>query len=136
MGAVDAALCAEDRRRSVEPMPQPPTPTLGDPKRVPECLTQPLGEEAEFTSGSVRQHLAGMSEQLNPQVLRARIATGEYPPRTMISEVRLEQEFGVARVTVRKVTAALRTEGLIITTPGMGSFVAEKPSAAGDALID
>lgn len=61
-------------------------------------------------------------------VLRTRIASGQYPPRTMISEVRLEQEFGVARTTVRKVTAALRAEGLITTTPGMGSFVAEPPS--------
>ncbi|QFQ98862.1 winged helix-turn-helix transcriptional regulator [Streptomyces phaeolivaceus] len=66
-------------------------------------------------------------------VLRARIASGEYPPRRMISEVRLEQEFGVARTTVRKVTAALRADGLITTTPGMGSFVAERPSAGSDA---
>ncbi|MBW8699812.1 Mannosyl-D-glycerate transport/metabolism system repressor MngR [Streptomyces sp. MBT84] len=59
-------------------------------------------------------------------VLRARIASGEYPPRTLISEVQLESEFGVARGTVRKATAALRDEGLIVTTPGMGSFVAER----------
>ncbi len=51
----------------------------------------------------------------------------------MISEVRLEQEFGVARTTVRKVTAALRAEGLITTTPGMGSFVAE-PSPVTDEV--
>ncbi len=38
----------------------------------------------------------------------------------------MEQEFGVARVTVRKVTAALRKDGLIVTTPGMGSFVTER----------
>ncbi|MEI5524784.1 winged helix-turn-helix domain-containing protein [Streptomyces brasiliscabiei] len=66
-------------------------------------------------------------------VLRTRIASGEYPPRTMISEVRLEQEFGVARTTVRKVTAALRADGLITTTPGMGSFVTDRPAADGDA---
>ncbi len=58
------------------------------------------------------------------EVVRSRIASGEYPPRHLISEVKLEQEFGVARVTVRKATAALRGEGLIVTTPGMGSFVA------------
>ncbi|MEH0635071.1 winged helix-turn-helix domain-containing protein [Streptomyces bottropensis] len=69
-------------------------------------------------------------------VLRTRIASGEYPPRTLISEVRLEQEFGVARTTVRKVTAALREDGLIITTPGMGSFVAEEPSGTGDVPVD
>ncbi|MER5384479.1 GntR family transcriptional regulator [Streptomyces sp. NPDC002688] len=57
-------------------------------------------------------------------VLRARIASGELPPRTLVSEVQLEAEFGVARGTVRKATAALRDEGLIVTTPGMGSFVA------------
>ncbi|GKQ37178.1 winged helix-turn-helix domain-containing protein [Streptomyces sp. A012304] len=58
-------------------------------------------------------------------VLRTRITSGEYPPRTLISEVRMEAEFGVARGTVRKATAALRDEGLIVTTPGMGSFVAD-----------
>ncbi|MFD3585664.1 GntR family transcriptional regulator [Streptomyces sp. NPDC058683] len=60
------------------------------------------------------------------EVVRARIASGEYPVRGLISEVKLEQEFGVSRVTVRKATAALREEGLITTTPGMGSFVAER----------
>jgi len=49
--------------------------------------------------------------------LRARIASGELPPRALVSEV--------ARGTVRKATAALREEGLITTTPGMGSFVAD-----------
>ncbi|WP_435840810.1 GntR family transcriptional regulator [Streptomyces cinnamoneus] len=58
--------------------------------------------------------------------IRKRIETGEYPPDHLISEVRMEQEFDVARGTVRKVTAALREEGLIITTPGMGSFVARR----------
>lgn len=60
------------------------------------------------------------------EVVRERIASGEYPVRGLISEVKLEQEFGVARETVRKATAALRQEGLLITTRGMGSFVAER----------
>ncbi|PBC83845.1 regulatory protein, gntR family [Streptomyces sp. 2224.1] len=63
-------------------------------------------------------------------VIRARIADGTYPPRHLISEVRMEQEFGVARVTIRKVTAALREEGLIVTTPGMGSFVTQRQPGA------
>ncbi|MFF3288737.1 GntR family transcriptional regulator [Streptomyces sp. NPDC003023] len=62
-------------------------------------------------------------------VIRQRIAAGEYPPRHLISEVQLEQEYGVARMTVRKATAALREEGLITTTPGMGSFVTAQPPA-------
>lgn len=68
-------------------------------------------------------------------ILRARITSAEYPPRTLISEVQLEQEFGVARTTVRKATAALREDGLITTTPGMGSFVADRP-AQGDNSAD
>ena len=59
------------------------------------------------------------------EVLRERIASGELPPRALVSEVQLEAEFDVARGTVRKVTAALREEGLLTTTPGMGSFVAD-----------
>lgn len=57
-------------------------------------------------------------------VLRERIADGTLPPQSLVSEVQLEAEFGVARTTVRKATAALREEGLLVTTPGMGSFVA------------
>ncbi|MFJ3093592.1 GntR family transcriptional regulator [Streptomyces hydrogenans] len=59
-------------------------------------------------------------------VIRKRIASGELPSRALVSEVQLEAEFGVARTTVRKATAALREEGLITTTPGMGSFVTER----------
>ncbi|MDX3265816.1 GntR family transcriptional regulator [Streptomyces sp. MI02-2A] len=40
--------------------------------------------------------------------------------------MQFESEFGVARGTVRKATAALRDEGFIVATPGMGSFVAER----------
>ncbi|MFI0144374.1 GntR family transcriptional regulator [Streptomyces globisporus] len=56
--------------------------------------------------------------------IRRRIADGTFPPDTLVSEVQMEAEFGVARGTVRKATAALRAEGLIVTTPGLGSFVA------------
>ncbi|MFJ9429086.1 GntR family transcriptional regulator [Streptomyces sp. NPDC101490] len=65
------------------------------------------------------------------EVLRRRIMSGEYPPRHRLSEVRMEAEFGVARVTMRKATAALREEGLITTVPGMGSFVVD-PDAESD----
>ncbi|MDT3395605.1 GntR family transcriptional regulator [Streptomyces sp. B1866] len=58
------------------------------------------------------------------EALRERIETGEYPPRHLISEVALEKEFGVNRLTVRKATKALRDQGLIVTVRGMGSFVA------------
>ncbi|MFC5145083.1 GntR family transcriptional regulator [Streptomyces aureoversilis] len=60
-------------------------------------------------------------------VIRKRITSGEYPLDHLISEVKLEQEFGVARITVRKVMAGLRKDGLIVTSQGMGSFVIACP---------
>ncbi|MFI7239935.1 GntR family transcriptional regulator [Streptomyces cyaneofuscatus] len=55
----------------------------------------------------------------------------QYPARHLVSEVQLETEFGVARTTARKATAALLDEGLIITTPGMGSFVRDRSEDKG-----
>ncbi|MFI6176388.1 GntR family transcriptional regulator [Nonomuraea sp. NPDC051191] len=57
------------------------------------------------------------------EVLRGRISNGEYPPKYLVSEVRLVQEFGVARDTIRKAIRQLRDEGLIYTVPNLGSFV-------------
>jgi GntR family transcriptional regulator len=62
-------------------------------------------------------------------VLRTRITTGEYPPKYLVSEVRLVQEFGVARDTIRKAIRQLREESLIYTVPNLGSFVSP-PSEA------
>jgi len=56
-------------------------------------------------------------------VLRSRITSGEYPPKYLVSEVRLVQEFGVARDTIRKAMRQLREENLIYTVPNLGSFV-------------
>jgi GntR family transcriptional regulator len=57
--------------------------------------------------------------------LRERIVSGELAPGAMVpSIVTIHQEYGIAKTTARKVLAALRDEGLIVTTPGWGSFVA------------
>ena len=39
---------------------------------------------------------------------------------------RYTRSTGLPETTARKVLAALRDEGLIVTTPGWGSFVAER----------
>jgi DNA-binding GntR family transcriptional regulator len=60
-------------------------------------------------------------------ILRNMILSGELAPGAMVpSIVTIHQEYGIAKTTARKVLAALRDEGLIITTPGWGSFVAGK----------
>lgn len=61
-------------------------------------------------------------------ILRARIETGVYQPRMPLPSItHLEQEFGVARVTVRKVLDKLKDEGLLRAIPGKGTFVAPRP---------
>lgn len=57
-------------------------------------------------------------------VIAGRIADGTYPPDTRIPSVlQLADEFGIASATGQKVMRALRSEGLVRTEPGMGSFV-------------
>ncbi|MFE3454551.1 GntR family transcriptional regulator [Nonomuraea sp. NPDC059194] len=57
-------------------------------------------------------------------ILAERIRTGEYKAGERIpSLVDLIEEFGIANATGQKVMRALRTDGLIRTEPGMGSFV-------------
>lgn len=71
-------------------------------------------------------------------VVRQRIKSGTYPPKYLVSELSLVQEFGIARDTARKAVRALREEGLIYTVPHLGSFVSppkdmetpEEPSPA------
>ncbi|GAA3143373.1 GntR family transcriptional regulator [Planomonospora alba] len=62
-------------------------------------------------------------------VVAERIKDGTYPPLTLISEVKLQEEFDVARVTVRKAMEALREQGLITTKPGKGSIVSPADSS-------
>jgi GntR family transcriptional regulator len=58
-------------------------------------------------------------------VLRRRIDSGTYQKGGRVPSVQqLVAEFGIASVTAQKTLRALREEGLIVTTPGMGSFVA------------
>ncbi|HEY6316001.1 MAG TPA: winged helix-turn-helix domain-containing protein [Streptosporangiaceae bacterium] len=61
------------------------------------------------------------------EILRQKILTGELAPGAMVpSIVVIHQEYGIAKTTARKVLAALRDEGLIVTTSGWGSFVAAR----------
>jgi len=57
-------------------------------------------------------------------LLRDRIASGEYRPRTSLpSEPALAEQNGVSRVTVRRALDQLASEGLIERRPGAGTFV-------------
>lgn len=61
-------------------------------------------------------------------ILRGQIASGDLQPGQMVpSIVSLSQEYGLAKTTVRKTLEVLKTEGLIVTRPSWGTFVAERP---------
>ena len=61
-------------------------------------------------------------------VMRRRIEAKQWRPGEKISTlVELEQEFQVARVTVRQAIDILREEGLLHSQQGRGTFVADKP---------
>ena len=58
------------------------------------------------------------------RILREQIQAGELRPGAALpSEASLSQTFGVGRDAVRDALAALRSEGLVVTTRGIGTFV-------------
>lgn len=59
--------------------------------------------------------------------LRARIESGELVPGQRIpTETELIETYEVARSTVRRAIRLLREEGLIVTVPQRGSYVARR----------
>jgi DNA-binding GntR family transcriptional regulator len=55
--------------------------------------------------------------------LRDKIVSGEYAPRTRLTEKRLEQELGVSRTVVREALRQLETENLVEIAPNIGPMV-------------
>jgi GntR family transcriptional regulator len=85
--------------------------------------------------GTVR-HMIDRDSHVPPwmqlaEILRERIRKGEITNR-LPGERSLQQEFGLAPVTIRKAVRKLAEEGMVRTTPGMGSFVV-KPSRGSEA---
>lgn len=58
--------------------------------------------------------------------LQRRIDEGEYGPHTLIVELRLAEEFGTSRITVRKAMEWLREHEYIATEVGIGSRVIKR----------
>jgi GntR family transcriptional regulator len=63
--------------------------------------------------------------------LRRRIESGELAPgRRLPTERQLQEELGVAATTTRRAYRLLADEGWVVTTPGRGTHVAERPSSS------
>lgn len=67
-----------------------------------------------------------VADELRGQIHRHDLNPGGQLP----TEARLMDEYGVSRNTIRLALGLLRSEGLVITGQGRGSFVAEMPSGA------
>ncbi|MDX2620527.1 winged helix-turn-helix transcriptional regulator [Mesorhizobium sp. B2-3-3] len=71
------------------------------------------------------------SEPASRQVasaIRGEISAGDLAPGAKIPSVRkLSERFGVAVMTAQSAVEILRSEGLIYTSPGRGSFVRSGP---------
>ncbi|WP_087100057.1 GntR family transcriptional regulator [Nocardiopsis sp. JB363] len=62
--------------------------------------------------------------------LRERVRRGEFEPRVQLpSESMLVADYGIARETARRAIAVLRQEGLVVTLPQRGTFVAPAPDS-------
>lgn len=65
------------------------------------------------------------------EIIRRQIKTGELRPGDKIpSVIKLQETYGISTSTGQKVHRALRSEGLIRTQSGMGSYV-KRPDASG-----
>lgn len=63
--------------------------------------------------------------------IAAQIDSGALAPDHPIpSEVRLAEEYGVARLTARRAVRELRERDLVVTVQGKGTFVVERPTEA------
>lgn len=66
-------------------------------------------------------------------LIERRIVDGTYPPnRKVPSESAICEEFGVSRRTARSAYALLADRGMIVTVPGKGTYVAERPGDEAD----
>ena len=60
--------------------------------------------------------------------IEADINAGRLAPDTRLpSEAELSQQYGVARVTIRRALALLREQGKVITVHGRGTYVSPTP---------
>lgn len=65
--------------------------------------------------------------------LRERIESGELlPGRKVPSQTELEEDTGLSRNTIKKALDVLKREGLLVTAPGRGLFVADSAGKPAD----
>jgi GntR family transcriptional regulator len=88
------------------------------------CLDRDVSEHGSVTVD--HRDPTPLYQQL-AAILREQIKSGTLGPGAPIpSETDLQQVHEVSRVTARRAVGVLRDEGLVVTLPQRGSFVAER----------
>ena len=84
----------------------------------------PAGAVRSGVNGATRSRRPGSLAQEAYVSLRDAIISGELEPEEPLSEVALAERLGISRTPVREALARLATDGLVRTSPGLGSRVA------------
>lgn len=113
-------------------MPSAPTPTGTDHPHAQSGIVDRTSARPDGHTGTHKvvrvispQSGGALYAQLAAR-LRAEIVSGRLRPgQRLPSEVTLQQEYGVARETVRRAVAVLRGEGLVVVRRGHGVVVRE-----------
>jgi len=90
----------------------------------------PMGgvERQEEAPGRRREAAGGLQDEIYTAV-RGMIVRGAKPPGERLLELRLADDFGTSQAPVREALRRLAQEGLVVSVPRRGTFVA-KPSLA------
>ena len=99
---------------------------------------------ATVSSGGVRRYPSGMTLPLEDdsrppyvqaaEVLRSEIASGRLKPGDKLPSARdLQERYGIASSTVQNALRVLKSEGLIYSVQGRGSFVRQNAATSPDA---
>lgn len=85
-------------------------------------------EGAEVARGRLTPVSLRLVSDAAYEQLRNRIVTGELSPGTRLIETKCARDLGVSQTTVREALARLARDGLVLSIPRRGSYVASLPA--------
>jgi GntR family transcriptional regulator len=105
--------------------------------RERQCLYVPQGVARYAGSVISRDSASPLHEQVAEEI-RERVRRGEFAVGSKLPSLRdLRETYGVAEVTVHTAIRELQRDGVLVSSPGRGTFVAAVPTGSaddGDAL--
>ena len=78
----------------------------------------------------------GLAADLSYQAIKSNILSQRYPAGFQLREVQLSEELGFTRTPVREAIIRLESEGLVVSFPNRGAFVAKLSAKEIEDLFD